>query len=807
MAKTKGTFVVPRNFDHEGKRFATKVNESIAQLKGELGDPLDGAVTFRDLIDAGLAKRDIRIGSNGQIVGTNSNDITFGDENVLDTPPAPTGVSADGAFQNIIIEWDVPTFFGFSHAEVWVATTDTFADRVFVGQTTAAVFSHQVGNDQTRYYWIRFVNIQDTVGPFNSTTGTEASTAPDIAALMTELSEDLSNLPGYQTLIADEFSGIANDISVLNNSTTRVIKSTSAPTQREDATSLQATDVWIDTDDNNQVYVRNAGNTGWLKSRDSSLVTLVGTSSFTGSDLSSAMASAQSDIITATSTNTSQATAITNLQSDLSTAEGDITTNASAISSLGTRVTTAEGNITSITSDVTTLQNDLSTAEGDISTNASAISGLQTQITANDGDISSISSSITSLTSDLSSAEGNITSNATAISSLQTTVTSQGTSISSNATAISSLQSTTGDNSANITTLQTATTNLQNDASASYVLKVEANGSVSGMVLEANAFGAGAGSAVQFTADKFAIWNGSSGTAPFIVSGGTVFIDNARIQNGAITNAKIGSLAVDDAKIANLSATKITSDQIDTARINVAGLITAGGLIVGSDLSTNGSTTIHGGNIITNTIAANKLTITPLEAGQAAADINSNTTTIDGGKITTNTVSATQINTTNLFLPSFGGEKTGTTLGYWNENDLNYRHVAEIGSGSGFYTGYIRVYKGSFAGQIKTISFLISDGTFGTSSSFNVNTSVTFSDTTKVLESASHAILVTPDLQYLSGGWIADSRLTTGKDSSNIPLSFRYTGSGTLNIFIYAQGDSNTQYMGGADARFVHFST
>ena len=40
--------------------------------------------------------------------------------------------------------------------------------------------------------------------------------------------------------------------------------------------------------------------------------------------------------------------------------------------------------------------------------------------------------------------------------------------------------------------------------------------------------------------------------APFIVSGGTVFIKDAMIQNGAITNAKIGSLAVDDAKIANL---------------------------------------------------------------------------------------------------------------------------------------------------------------------------------------------------------------------------------------------------------------
>lgn len=102
---------------------------------------------------------------------------------------------------------------------------------------------------------------------------------------------------------------------------------------------------------------------------------------------------------------------------------------------------------------------------------------------------------------------------------------------------------------------------------------------------------------------------------------------------------------------------------------------------------------------------------------------------------------------------------------------------------------------------------MVSDGTFGASSSNDVNTSVTFSDITKITESASHAILVTPELQYLSGGWISSSRLTTGKDSSNIPLAFRYTGSGTLNIFIYAQGDSNYQLMGGADARFIKFSS
>jgi|DEB0MinimDraft_10_1074344.scaffolds.fasta_scaffold01526_8 hypothetical protein len=180
---------------------------------------------------------------------------------------------------------------------------------------------------------------------------------------------------------------------------------------------------------------------------------------------------------------------------------------------------------------------------------------------------------------------------------------------------------------------------------------------------------------------------------------------------------------------------------------------------------------------------------------------------VGGIDIQANTIQASKIITTNLFLPTNGGEKTGTTLGYWNENDFNYRHVAEIGSEAGFYTGYVRVYKGSFAGQVKNISFLVSDGTYGSGAGYDVNTVVSFYDVTKITESASHAIYVSTDLVYLTGGWISGSRLTTSKDSGNIPIAFRYTGTGTLNFFIYAEGDSNTQYIGGCDVRLVKFST
>ena len=81
------------------------------------------------------------------------------------------------------------------------------------------------------------------------------------------------------------------------------------------------------------------------------------------------------------------------------------------------------------------------------------------------------------------------------------------------------------------------------NAQASYVLQVAANGSVAGMVIEANASDGGTASAVQFQADKFAIWNGTSGQAPFIVDSGTVFIADAMIGDAAIDTAQIKDLA------------------------------------------------------------------------------------------------------------------------------------------------------------------------------------------------------------------------------------------------------------------------
>ena len=102
---TKGSFNVPRDFSAEGKRFAQSVVDNLQQLTGEKGDDLDRAVTFNDLINAGIAKKQFILTGGGSNVV-----IGKGDEEGVETPTAPTGASASGAFQNLsLIHISEPT--------------------------------------------------------------------------------------------------------------------------------------------------------------------------------------------------------------------------------------------------------------------------------------------------------------------------------------------------------------------------------------------------------------------------------------------------------------------------------------------------------------------------------------------------------------------------------------------------------------------------------------------------------------------------------------------------------------------------
>ena len=473
MAETKVPAIknIPAQVDTETKLALESIKEALEVRLGRRGDPKDRAVTLRELIDSGLATDLAKAPYNPNIAGATGFGPATDEVGDVVVPPAPTSLTATGLFTEILLAWNQSTntapYRNHGFTEIWRSQNEDLSSAVLVGTTNAFIYTDKgLEYDSTYYYWVRFISTTNTPGVYsNMASGT---TVENIGATMTALSETLADLPGYNLLAT-------------STTAATIIKSSSEPSTRGNGDALQPNDIWFDTDDG-QIYTRNTSNNAWVAGRDATLVNVFGATSFTGSTLTAAMATAQSDIVT-----------VTNAQSST----------------------------------------------------ASSLSSLSSTVTSNNNTLT-----------------------------------------------------------ASVNTLNTTTASHTGDLNAMFVLQVatESNGSKSaaGMVVGSNASnGSGAQSYVQFQADKFAIWNGSSSTAPFIVSGGTVFIDSARIQDGAIntarianaaiqtakigdaqittakianlqvTNALIADATIQDAKIVSLNATKISAGLIDAARINV----------------------------------------------------------------------------------------------------------------------------------------------------------------------------------------------------------------------------------------------
>ena len=305
--KLPGLKNIPPKTERELKLALESIKEALEVRLGQRGDPLDRAVTVRELVDSGLAKQapTTTSGASDFIPGDDEKDP--GD---LTVPPPPTGLTANGAFTSIILKWNNPSYGNHGFTEIWRSKANALGGAELVSTAGGQVYAEEVGYNQTYFYWVRFVSTSNIPGPWNDTEGTSAATAVDVGAVLTTLGENLSNLPGYTTLtnLIDSESAVA----------ARVIKSSSAPTTRADGSNLQANDIWYDTDDG-QVHTRNGDNDDWVAARDATLVNLFGSTSFTGSTLSGAMATAQGNIVTLTGNQSSTASDLSELTTKVDT--------------------------------------------------------------------------------------------------------------------------------------------------------------------------------------------------------------------------------------------------------------------------------------------------------------------------------------------------------------------------------------------------------------------------------------------------------------------------------------------------------
>ena len=62
---------------------------------------------------------------------------------------------------------------------------------MLVGTAIAGMYADAVGSSASHWYWVRMVNVIDDKGPFNSVAGTAGATSPDVAYLLSQLSQPL----------------------------------------------------------------------------------------------------------------------------------------------------------------------------------------------------------------------------------------------------------------------------------------------------------------------------------------------------------------------------------------------------------------------------------------------------------------------------------------------------------------------------------------------------------------------------------------------------------------------------------------
>ena len=192
----------------------------------------DGLVTKADLV------------KTGAFVNAPGGDISFTDPGKPTScirPPAPVSLVASGAMTSVILEWNGASYNEcYSHTEIWRASTDDLGVAILIGTTTSDVFADAVGSDSSKYYWVRFVNVLGGYGPYNATAGVLGATAPDVDYLLSQLTDSITS--------GQLATGLASAI----NST---FHQATAPGTKVDGSGLVAGDTWLDSGDNNKMYL------------------------------------------------------------------------------------------------------------------------------------------------------------------------------------------------------------------------------------------------------------------------------------------------------------------------------------------------------------------------------------------------------------------------------------------------------------------------------------------------------------------------------------------------------------------------
>lgn len=162
--------------------FMRAIQEIVQVREGARGNPLDRSVTFRDLVDSGLAAPNRAFAGKGRIPASqlitpagSGSAVGTGIKPTMTVPPRPLGVAAVGTFATVLVTWLAPEYANHAYAEILRSDTNDIGQAVVIGSSVGGQYADSVGEASSKYYWVRFVSTSGVKG--SASVGVNGKTA------------------------------------------------------------------------------------------------------------------------------------------------------------------------------------------------------------------------------------------------------------------------------------------------------------------------------------------------------------------------------------------------------------------------------------------------------------------------------------------------------------------------------------------------------------------------------------------------------------------------------------------------------
>ena len=542
----------PANVGPELRRYLESISEAMEIRLGRRGDPVDRAITLRELIQSGLA-RELRASpfDPNNIGGGNIGFVDDGQVDVTNTPPQPTGFTASGAYSVINLMWDFPLYTGPNHAhtEIYSYPTDSLGDAISVGVIGVEPgrgYIDPVGSGVTRYYWIRHVNEAGTPGPWNSASGTIASTSPDVDVILgvlnqaiteSELATDLtSKLDGFEDDIADLETTFGNTASAATSAAAAAASESAAIAAKVAALLAQGNaetaEQNAETAETNAVTARSGAETAQTAASQSATGAAGSASSASQSAITSANSAtaAGSSASAAATSETNAATYATNAGTASTASQTSRLAAEAAETNAGTSATAAATSATNASASQTAASQSASVANTNKIAAETARSGAETAETNAASSETNASGSASSASTSATNAANSATAAGNSASAANTsaqTASTQATNAGTSASAASASQTAASTSATNAANSAGAASTSATTAAAS---ETAAGQSATTATTQANTATTKAGEASTFASNAATSESnaaGSASAASSTVNGLTARLDNA----------------------------------------------------------------------------------------------------------------------------------------------------------------------------------------------------------------------------------------------------------------------------------------